>query len=806
MLPLPPELGRPIRADRLIPLTETIGTEDGCAWGGFEALPNELPQRLLALSPSNLATPQIPTEQLGALTGRGRAYSADTMGPRLRAFGWVVGGRRDGSERFIPLSRASTILREHQPAGTDWKFCVYAIDATPSGAAGRLAPVRGDMAEQLAAACVGQVDALRTAPENEAVVSLLPNDGGGWCQCDACALSVSESNGGVGGQVLQAQSAPSQWRMHKGVPLFAAEQTEPAGGASVMLSGQRVPNYAYLNPVTLEGVSTPFVVPTPLRVGFGRAALSPDELAAQGILRTGRQSDVFSRRYVDLVNALLGRFVVPPGPEPVEVWFTLAAYSDWRGAPITEASAREAMARETARLDDETTLRGNVIAFVTGVRDLPEYEPTRRWTGSPLRDWHAMPERFNFARWSLVAPVTGVYEYLLDGQWYLAPRLYSRRLGAALTFSHRCRARAFVGEASAAWSLDGPKWFELAARLWNLGDSPEARWSAAMDPEVQRDLRRDYCRSLCVATEGGESPGPDEALAQRLVGFFDAVESAWCELLDRSLEGYQGSWELGLSTLQQKLAQLDGIDPPGHGDLSRAIPRVAELDAIHRDAQRVAPSVGARVGFLRAGWEVLDLVARVSRSVRYLRRYVGTRTISPTRTIEPAFISTWTTAAPSAPPEPTRDMLRQALTQLNGWFASASVFLQQVRDPVNDRLVAVGVLTREGGGLAWRQGDESSVDDAQFLLDRRGLSQYVDRWNSDPATRFNLDDPESLDRAGGLLGVLIGDLKGEALRIAAAARNFDPMDATDPYHLLLDPVWFRDMLSTRASALFAGGA
>ena len=43
---------------------------------------------------------------------------------------------------------------------------------------------------------------------------------------------------------------------------------------------------------------------------------------------------------------------------------------------------------------------------------------------------------------------------------------------------------------------------------------------------------------------------------------FDAVEAAWCELLDRSLEGYQGSWELGLSTLTRRLGQLDVLDPP----------------------------------------------------------------------------------------------------------------------------------------------------------------------------------------------------------------------------------------------------
>lgn len=798
MLPLPPELGRPLPTDRLNPTFAEIGTEEGCAQGGYEALPREVPRRLVDLSATNLATPQIPEAEFSELTGNGRPYAPAVMRPRVQHFGRIEGGRRDGTVRFIPLSRRQTVLQEHQPASTDWKFCIYAIDAIPAGAPGRLAPVRGDMAEQLASACVGQISALRTAPEGEVVLSLLPNDGGGWCQCDACALSVSESNGAVGGQVLQAAGAPSQWRMHKGVTLFAAEQTEPSAGATVLAT--RRTNFAYLNPMTLEGVATRFEVPSALRESFWRSELTPDELAAQGLLRTGRQSDVFSRRYVDLVNALVARVVVPAGPEPVEVWFSIAAYSDWRGAPIMASNAQEALKQETTRLDDETSLRGNVIVFVTGVRDLPEYQPTMRWAGSALRDWHAMSERFNFARWSLLAPVTGVYEYLLDGQWYLAPRLYSSRLGAALIFSHRCRARAFVGEASPAWALDGPKWVELAARLWNVGDTPEAQWAAAVDPARSQDLRTDYCRSVCTAIEGAESPPPNAGLVQRLETFFDAVESAWCELLDRSLEGYQGSWELGLSTLTRRLGQLDVIDPPGLGGFSGPIALVAEIDAIYRDAQAISASVASRVGFLRAGWQVLDAVARVTRGVRYLRRYVGVRVVSETRldvnagqtttrTIDPAFVPSWTVASRVAPPEPSRALLREALTQLNGWFASPTAFMEQVRAPVNTRLVTVGLLSQQGGAISWRQGDESSVAETQFLLDPRGVSQYVARWNGDPATRFNLENPESLDRAGGLLGTLIGDLKSEALRIAGAARNFNPMDTSDPFHGLIDVNW-----------------
>jgi hypothetical protein len=526
------------------------------------------------------------------------------------------------------------------------------------------------------------------------VLSLLPNDGGGWCQCDACALSVSESNGAVGGQVLQAAGTPSQWRMHKGVTLFAAEQTEPSAGATVLAT--RLTNFAYLNPATLEGVATRFDVPAPLRGSFWRSELTPDELAAQGLLRTGRQSDVFSRRYVDLVNALIARFAVPPGPEPLEVWFSIAAYSDWRGAPIMASNAREALARETTRLDDETSLRGNVIAFVTGVRDLPEYQPTVRWTGSPLRDWHVMPERFNFARWSLLAPVTGVYEYLLDGQWYLAPRLYSSRLGAALTFSHRCRARAFVGEASPAWSLDGPKWVELAARLWDVGDAPEARWAAAVDPVRQQDLRTEYCRSLCIATEVAESPPPPAGLVHRLETFFDAVEAAWCELLDRSLEGYQGSWELGLSTLTRKLGQLDVIDPPGLGGFSGP----------HRARHRDRRDLPRRAGDLCKRRVARGLSARGLAGARRRRpgharcavppRYVGVRVVNGVP-IDPAFVPTWTVASRAAPPQPTRALLREALTQLNGWFASPTAFMEQVREPVNARLVTVGLLSRQGG-------------------------------------------------------------------------------------------------------------
>jgi hypothetical protein len=272
--------------------------------------------------------------------------------------------------------------------------------------------------------------------------------------------------------------------------------------------------------------------------------------------------------------------------------------------------------------------------------------------------------------------------------------------------------------------------------------------------------------------------------------------------LDRSLEGYQGSWELGLSTLTRRLGQLDVLDPPGLGGFSGPIALVTEIDAIHRDAQAISASVASRVGFLRTGWQVLDAVARVTRGVRYLRRYVGVRVVSEanvnggrptTRTIDPAFVPTWTVASSAAPPEPTRALLREALTQLNGWFASPTAFMEQVREPVNARLVTVGLLSRQGGAISWRQGDESSVDEAQFLIDTRGLSQYVARWNGDRATRFNLGDIESLDRAGGLLGALIGDLKSEALRIAGAARNFNPMDMSDPFHGLIDVSWVRSL-------------
>jgi len=198
--------------------------------------------------------------------------------------------------------------------------------------------------------------------------------------------------------------------------------------------------------------------------------------------------------------------------------------------------------------------------------------------------------------------------------------------------------------------------------------------------------------------------------------------------------------------------------------------------------------------------------------VRYLRRYVGVRVVSEanvnggrptTRTIDPAFVPSWTTASRASPPEPTRELLRQALTQLNSWFASPMVFMEQVREPVNTRLVTVGLLSRQGGALAWRQGDDSSVEETQFLLDTRGLSQYVARWNEAPATRFNLGDIESLDRAGGLLGTLIGDLKSEALRIAGAARNFNPMDTSDPFHGLIDVSWVRALSNEPSGLTFA---
>jgi hypothetical protein len=95
------------------------------------------------------------------------------------------------------------------------------------------------------------------------------------------------------------------------------------------------------------------------------------------------------------------------------------------------------------------------------------------------------------------------------------------------------------------------------------------------------------------------------------------------------------------------------------------------------------------------------------------------------------------------------------------------------------------------------------VEETQFLLDTRGLSEYVARWNGDPATRFDLENPESLDRAGGLLGALIGDLKSEALRIAGAARNFNPMDTSDPFQRLIDVSLVPSLSDVRSGLTFA---
>ncbi|MBN2449967.1 MAG: DUF4838 domain-containing protein [Lentisphaeria bacterium] len=173
--------------------------------------------------------------------------------------------------------------------------------------------------------------------------------------------------------------------------------------------------------------------------------------------------------------------------------------------------------------------------------------------------------------WAACAPVLGWYDYIYGGQFYMAPRIYVRTMGAYLRYAYQHGVRHYYAEAypSGDWH-EGPKLYVLLKLLWDPFRDVE-------------ELLDDWYR---------HAVGPDAA--PHLARYFDRWEKLWTgPVLDtawfrgngaRQYLDFHGTGYLDAVTV----ADLDGCER----DLEEAVARAGE------GAQR-RRAVYFRDGFLR---------------------------------------------------------------------------------------------------------------------------------------------------------------------------------------------------------------
>lgn len=649
------------------------------------------------LSSITIASTMVPQGE--ARTAAMRFGYAEGSDAGLTAYyrGHFAGFTRVGNElRFIPWAFRSTRDRLFDPDPTTWKPCVYGrplvrAGVVPVPSASLVSFLSTRVNRQAVAIAVGAV-------REEVCLSVAPNDGGGWCQCDACTLSGTSSANIVGGNVGGRDSA--QLRMMAGLPLFRETPNEamPPGSPTLEQTEQR----AALSPGRWLGGSSPPEV---------------DEAAARGFFATWCCPDATSRRVADLTRAL---GLASWAAQYPEMYLTTHAYTTGRGAPMSgDISGMLSRARggdggydvgQAAYAGDQ------ILVYLTSTSDLREYQSELPGELSLAALQNRYPRTFNEMRWSVLTRQHGLYEYLYGGFQYMTPRLYTRSLHRALARAHRWRARAFNAETLPIWALEGPKWFEVARMLWEVETPPDAH-------------RRAWAEAMLTNDVGEVIPG----LAAPLTAVFDALETRWSRAVVAAEEANVD--RMSDEIAQPKLsggfapAQLDAFDDfaPGARVWPRSLSaRCDVLEALERTFAGVlaagerASRSRRRVEFLLAGMEPCAVLTQASRSIRLMHRW-----------LRPGPMGLELDALPQ-PSDAAFANVLEAMRVLDGWVAAPARYTDDLHGAFQGclrrhRLVVDGASPRS---LAVRDVGDEVFATHWIVLDRRSLTNYCARWNA----------------------------------------------------------------------------
>lgn len=551
------------------------------------------------------------------------------------------------SARFIPRSLFRYRGTTHYPPTSAWKPCVYAdhVLADEEQRKGALRPIRPELG-----VLVGQIVILwllrrfSLTDNSESAISIALNDGLGWCQCDACALSFAKS---ASVRLSPADSHPSgrgNFVTVHGYPVLNDDSLEAASlhmneelQRGVQVSEQRVPTLPSLD--SMPDAIRRFMGVT--QTGMG--TISSSQLAYQGMLLhpNSRLGSLYTRAAVDYANAVA--YAVDPEPTIEDSVFrdyfiTTQAYGygtcapyfpalavdlsvpiDFRGgASVFAPGASVDALRGPRHIEGEWgRLHPKLMPHVVECSDHSEWATSPPMGMTPTHFFARFPRWFNRVRWAMISDHLGHYEYLY-GRGFVVPRLYTRRLYRALRVNALWKTRAFYAETYPNWALDALTLHEAATLMWRVPTllpneiRPRgAAGGAALAPYPETvTVRIEWCDSMY---------GPASAQMREV---HDRIERQWGDCVD-ALEGRPT--DKSLPFLRSSAEQLNGVDPvresPDHWIIGDFVGRL--------ESSRSLPSISvlqrSRVELLLQAFKVIESLARSSRPIRIAHAAIAER-------------------------------------------------------------------------------------------------------------------------------------------------------------------------------------
>lgn len=182
-------------------------------------------------------------------------------------------------------------------------------------------------------------------------------------------------------------------------------------------------------------------------------------------------------------------------------------------------------------------------------------------------------DRAILSRWTKVAAHVGKYDYY--GLGWLTPRCFPTLAGADLRF---CRQQGVVGiynEVYPYWAITGPMVWLSAQMMWNAEADPAAL--------LEEFVRLAFFGRACVYMRA----------------FYQTLEEIWCQPRG-------GMWFQGLDKMRYETATASG-------------PLMKRAWALVEDAsKRALGEAGARVAYVRSGFEMSYLLATIHDDARSL--------------------------------------------------------------------------------------------------------------------------------------------------------------------------------------------
>jgi len=182
-------------------------------------------------------------------------------------------------------------------------------------------------------------------------------------------------------------------------------------------------------------------------------------------------------------------------------------------------------------------------------------------------------DREILSRWAKVAAHVGKYDYY--GLGWLTPRYFPTLAGADLRFCHRQGVVGIYNEVYPYWAITGPMVWLGAQVMWNA--------EAHAAPLLEEFVRLAFFGRACVYMRA----------------FYQTLQEIWCQPRG-------GMWFQGLDKMRYETATVSA-------------PLMKRAWALLEDAsQRASGEAGARVAYVRSGFEMSYLLATIHDDARSL--------------------------------------------------------------------------------------------------------------------------------------------------------------------------------------------